>query len=305
MNFVIRTVLILTLTSLVASGLVAQETTATVETQQTETQQATTATGTAAETATAAAEPSPETRGNTRQNFLLLLERHPSSVSRILSLDPTMVSNEPFLARYPDLADFIAKHPEIRRNPHYYTPWESPARPRAPFEEAVETMSIVAVFALIAFALGWLVRTIIEQKRWNQLSRRQSEVHNKILDRFGSTSEVLEYIKTPAGTKFLESAPIPLHAEKATQNAPLTRIMWSIQLGVILAVAALGLLLVSFRFDNETAAGLFAMGAIAFSIGAGFIASAVVSIAMSRRLGVWKDQDAAAAGGLDDSGLVR
>ncbi len=307
MNFVIRTVLIVTLTSLIAGGLVAQETTATVETQQTETQQTTTATGTAAETdtaeATATAEPPAPTRAATRENFLLLLNRHPSSVSRILSLDPTLVSNEPFLARYPDLADFIAKHPEIRRNPHYYAPWDSPVRPRAPFEEAVETMSIVAVFALIAFALGWLVRTIIEQKRWNQLSRRQSEVHNKILDRFGSTSEVLEYIKTPAGTKFLESAPIPLHAEKATHNAPLTRVMWSVQVGVILAVAALGLLLVSFRFETETAQGLFAMGAIAFSIGAGFIASAVVSIVMSKRLGVWKDQADAATP--DDSGLVR
>lgn len=305
MNFVIRTVLIVTLAFLIASGLAAQEATATVETQQTETQQTTTATDTAAQTDTVAAEPPPETRAATRQNFLLLLERHPSSVSRILALDPTIVSNEPFLARYPDLADFIEKHPEIRRNPHYYAPWDPPVRPRAPFEEAVETMSIVAVFALIAFALAWLVRTIIEQKRWNQLSRRQSEVHNKLLDRFGSTSEVLEYIKTPAGTKFLESAPIPLHAEKSTQNAPLTRIMWSVQVGVVLAVAALGLLLVSFRFDNETAAGLFAMGAIAFSIGAGFIASAVVSIVMSRRLGVWKGPADAAAGGLDDSGLVR
>jgi hypothetical protein len=136
------------------------------------------------------------------------------------------------------------------------------------------------------------VRTIIEQKRWNRLSKTQAEVHNKILDRFGTTSELLEYVKTPAGTKFLESAPIPLHEEKVPQNAPLARVLWSIQIGVVLAVGALGMLLVSFRFEKESAQGLFAMGMIGFCVGAGFIASAIVSIVLSRRLGLWKEETA-------------
>jgi hypothetical protein len=144
---------------------------------------------------------------------------------------------------------------------------------------------------LIAFALAWVIRTINEQKRWNKLSRTQSEVHNKILDRFGTSAEVLDYIKTPAGTKFLESAPIQLHDERPMRqvsNPPFTRAMWSIQIGVVLAVAALGMLLVSGRFDKESAQGFFALGVIGFSIGAGFIASAIVSIFLSRRLGLWQ-----------------
>lgn len=306
MSVLTRTILILML----AGGAAAQEeaTTTSAEEQQT----TTASTETAAETATAApaaekVEPelAAQARQSLRNDFINVVDRHPWEVARILSIDPTMVRNEPFLARYPDLAEFIAQHPEIRRNPHYYVQTFDVGRPRQPFEEAVETMSIVAVFALIAFALAWLVRTIIEQKRWNQLSRRQSEVHNKILDRFGSTNELLDYIKTPAGTKFLESAPIPLHVEKTTQNAPLTRIMWSIQLGVVVAIAALGMLLLSLRFDEngKGGEGFFALGVIGLSIGAGFIASAVVSLKLSRRLGTWKDSDAPPA--LDDSGLVR
>lgn len=227
-----------------------------------------------------------------RLAFSRVLEQHPREVGRILTLDPTLLSNEPFLSRYPELADFLAAHPEIRRNPHYYLRnlhYPDP-RSRAPYEDVLETVSIVSIFALITFALVWFIRTIIEQKRWSWLSRTQAEVHNKILDRFGSSEELLAYIKSPAGTKFLESAPIPLHVENVP-HTPLTRVMWSIQIGLIVAAAGLGMLLVSTRFEPGAAAGFFAMGAIAFCIGAGFIASAVVSIFLSRRLGLWQGSE--------------
>ena len=150
-----------------------------------------------------------------REHFLQLVDRHPNEMGRIIALDPTLLLNEPFLARYPDVADFIARNPEIRRNPHYFVREVYTPSPRGPAEDIIEALSIAFVFGLIAFVLAWLIRTIVEQKRWNKLSRTQSEVHNKILDRFGSSEELLAYIKTPAGSKFLESAPIPLHSEPA------------------------------------------------------------------------------------------
>jgi hypothetical protein len=45
------------------------------------------------------------------------------------------------------------------------------------------------------------------------------------------------------------------------------------------------MLLVSGRFDAQTARGFFAMGTIAACVGGGFILSAIVSIALTRRLG--------------------
>jgi hypothetical protein len=74
----------------------------------------------------------------------------------------------------------------------------------------------------------------------------------------------------------------------------MARVLWSIQIGVVVAVASLGMLLVSFRLDGETAQGLFVLGAIGFCVGAGFIASAAVSLALSRRLGLWEPPPAAA-----------
>jgi hypothetical protein len=259
----------------------------------------TAATGTAA-TATAAtdsstiaapdADETSEARQTVRQEFSQLLARHPDAMTRVIVLDPTLLSNEPFLAKYPELAQFVAQHPEIRRNPHFYLRDHEeervPFRPRSAAAEVAEMISMVFVTAVIASAIIWLVRTIIDQKRWSQLSRRQSEVHTKILDRLSSSEELLGYIKSPAGTKYLESAPIALHVAPPAPATRASRVMLSIQIGIVVAAAGLGLLLVSARSTGDAEQGFFAMGAVAFCIGGGFILSALVSSVMARRLGL-------------------
>jgi hypothetical protein len=223
-----------------------------------------------------------------RTEFTRVLERTAPDLSTILLVDPSLMSNEAFMSGYPHVNAFIQAHPEVRRNPRFYLGDFSIHRKITAFDQFFEALSVLAVIALIAYSLAWLVRTVIEQKRWNYLSRTQSEVHTKILDRFNSSAEVLEYIKTAAGSKFLESAPIPLHAERErTYSAPVARVMLSIQIGVIALAVAAGLLIVSLRYDKETSQGLFAMGAIGLSMGIGFIASALVSIVLSKRLGLW------------------
>lgn len=260
-------------------------------------------------TATSAPAPAAETandREKTSADFNAIVNRHPDKLERVLATEPMLLLNDTFLAGYPDLAAFVAQHPEIRRNPHYYTRHfqEAVVHRNDPAEEAVEAMVIMATLALIAFALAWLVRTIIEQKRWNRLSRQQTEVHNKILDRFSSSEELLAYIKTPAGTKFLESAPIPLHAERAPSTSPYSRVLWSIQVGVVIAAGGVGMLMVGARESGNASTGLFALGAIAFCVGGGFIASAVISLFLTRRLASW-DERGPAESRLSDSGLVR
>jgi hypothetical protein len=304
MSAATRIILILLLCLAISEVLGAQETTATTETTGTT---ETTATATATETtATNADDDSVQSATDTgevdasererleqisyetRNRFTAMLDRQPSDeLPTVLVMEPSLLTNQQFLQRYPELATFLKETPAVVERPDFFlAPYQHRRRRSSPLEEVMEALSILAIFVLIAFALAWFVRTIIEQKRWNRLSKTQSEVHNKILDRFGSSDELLQYIKTPAGTKFLESAPIPLHAERTAPNAPLGRVMWSIQIGVIIAAAALGLLIVSLRFDRDTAEDFFALGMISFCIGTGFIASALISIVLSRRLGV-------------------
>ena len=291
-------ILVLILTVALAATTLAQETTTTAAD--------TTTTTAAAETDKAPSPAESEVEGarryELRNAFTRVLNDHPRDVSMILTLDPSLMSNAAFVAKYPELQSFLEKHPEVRRNPQFYVgEFGTPGR-QTPMEGVVEMLAVLGGFALGVFAITWLIRTIIEQRRWNRLSRTQAEVHNKILDRFGSSEEVLSYIQTAAGTKFLESAPIPVQSARAAQPAPFGRVMNSVQLGVVIAIGALGVLLVSLRFEGDGGHGLFAMGAIAFSIGIGFIVSAVVSVAMSRRLGLWQGSE---SDELKEPGIVR
>jgi hypothetical protein len=218
--------------------------------------------------------------------FTNLLRKSPPELVTILNADRTLLSDDAFMSRYPEVASFVEKHPEIRRNPRFYLLEFEPRPHQTPFDQLVEMVSIGFVFLLIVTASAWLIRTVIEQRRWSRMSKLQAEVHAKILDRFSSSSEVLEYIKSPAGTKFLEAAPIPLQAESRTRMTPMTRVAWTIQLGVVIAAAGLGMLLVSLRLSGEGSDGMYSLGMIAFCLGAGFIASAAVSVFVSRRLGI-------------------
>lgn len=227
-----------------------------------------------------------------REQFSRVLERHPDELWMILKLDPALLTNDAFMSGYPEVRELVAEHPEILRNPRFYlAQFSSPAQNRSVLGDIFEMLAVLGGIGLTVAALTWLIRTLIEQRRWKQLSRTQSDVHNKILDRFNTTEQLLEYIRTPAGGKFLESAPIPLHVERPAsgRTSLATRIVWSVQLGVVIAIAGLGMLVLSAVFEKDSSQGLLALGAIALCVGVGFLASAFVSLYLSRRLGLWED----------------
>src|SRR5688572_15120359 len=48
----------------------------------------------------------------TRQDFYKVLEQYPPALGRVLRLDPTLMTNQPYLASYPNLAAFFARYPD-------------------------------------------------------------------------------------------------------------------------------------------------------------------------------------------------
>ncbi|MBI4476831.1 MAG: hypothetical protein HY654_06630 [Acidobacteria bacterium] len=105
-----------------------------------------------------------------------------------------------------------------------------------------------------------------------------------------SNEDLLAYIQTSAGRKFLESAPIPLDAGPRAVAAPLGRILWSVQVGTVLAVGGIGLQFVSGRVLEELSQPLFVIGVLAMSLGVGFMLAAVAAFVLSRRLGLFDTQ---------------
>jgi hypothetical protein len=143
------------------------------------------------------------------------------------------------------------------------------------------------VFLVVTSVLVWLIRLVVTHRRWNRLSKAQFEVHSKLLDRFTSNDELLAYIQTPAGRRFLESAPIPLQDESPSLAAPLSRILWSVQAGVVLAIAGAGVLGVSTQFIDEPGQFFMVLGIVTVALGVGFVLSAYAAYVLSRRLGLF------------------
>jgi hypothetical protein len=216
----------------------------------------------------------------------------------VLKLDPSLLSDQRYLAPYPALASFLAQHPEVAHNPGYFLDRidgnarfgavsnDPQAERRREMSNMIGNFGSFLVFLVITGVLVWLIQLVLTNRRWNRLSKVQFEVHNKLLDRFTSNDDLLAYIQTPAGRKFLESAPIPVQDGSPSMAAPFSRILWSVQAGIVLAIAGLGVLFVSTRFIEEAAQFFMVIGTVTLALGVGFIVSAVGAYTLSRRLGL-------------------
>ena len=242
----------------------------------------------------------------TRQQLDTLLRQYPPSVAQVLRIDPSMLSSDAYLATYPALAAFLAQHPEVAHNPAFFVGTENQRswNENTPqmeairmWEDLMQGLSIVTVVITITAALVWVIRILLDYRRWLRLSRTQAEVHTKLLDRFATNEDLLGYIQTPAGRRFLESAPIALDSDPVRAvSAPINRILWSVQVGIVLAAGAVGMLFISNRQMPEIGQPLFALGSIGLAVGAGFVASAFISYLLSRRLGLVTNAPASVQG---------
>jgi hypothetical protein len=234
--------------------------------------------------------------GETREELRQLLLRYPPELARVLKLDPTLMANESYMAAYPQLGAFLVQHPEVLRSADYFlngvrTPVEQSPDAAAIqlWQTVMDYGSMLLVFGVVTIVLVWLVKTILEQRRWARLSRVQTDVHSKLLDRFSSNEDLLAYMQTSPGRRFLEAAPIPIDAAPSRgMGAPVSRILWSIHAGVILSALGVGLQLVRGHVAPVIAAPLLIMSVVALSIGVGFVVSAIVSYVLSRRLGLFE-----------------
>jgi hypothetical protein len=234
----------------------------------------------------------------TRDQLMEVLRQYPPSLAEVLRLDPSLVTSEQYMATYPGLAAFVARHPEVARNPAYFfgtehvRSWEDYG-PRASainiWRDVINGAQIFAIFSVVTGTLIWLVKMLVDHRRWLRQSKVQTDVHTKLLDRFTTNDDLLAYIQSPAGKKFLESAPIALEADAQPRivGAPFGRIFWSVQAGTVLLLSGLGLQFIGHRQQwEEIGQPLSSMGILVVAIGLGFIISAAASYFLSRRLGL-------------------
>ena len=227
-----------------------------------------------------------------RDQFLRVLRQYPPSLATVWKADPTLVTDQ-YLAPFPGMVAFLQQHPEIRRNPGWYL---EPFRnsydgyyydPRqASWNNLMEMAGVFVIMLTITGALGWLVRTAVDYRRWGRLAKVQAEAHTKLLDRFTGNEELLTYVQSAAGRKFLQSSPISLDGSSRPMGSSISRILWSMQAGVVFLAAGLGMNYISRHIDPDKADPVFTLSVIVLSLGLGFLASSALSYVMSRRLGL-------------------
>ena len=160
----------------------------------------------------------------------------------------------------------------------------SPAESRGLMGVGVILLAAMSVFV-------WLVKTLVDHRRWLRASKVQVEMHGKLLDRLTTNEDLLQYAQSPAGSRFLESAPIALDAESRA-SAPLSRIIWSMQAGLVLMSLGLGLYVVQIGAIEEIRQALWVVSAIAGSLGVGLLVSALAAYVLSTRLGLLPERKA-------------
>ncbi|MCP4899548.1 MAG: hypothetical protein GY906_21490 [bacterium] len=142
----------------------------------------------------------------------------------------------------------------------------------------MEEIAPMIIMPVMFAAIAYMIRIGQEHKRLKQLAEYQYNLHRELLDKFGSSQEMLEYLESDAGKKILELAP----AEKIRPHA---RILSSIQAGIVVGLAG-GAFYFMRNLIEEAYESFTFMGVLGIALGLGFVISAVVAFALSKSWGL-------------------
>jgi len=243
----------------------------------------------------------------TVQDQLLQVLRVSPTLAEVVARDPSLLSNAEYVNRNnPELGRFLQAHPEIAQNPDFYLfnnlhgehepPSETLERKLWPQMSEHESAGIdhelisdgipFLVFLCILGALLWLMHVLLENRRWNRIFKLQTDVHGRLIERFGTSQEVLTYMGTDAGKRFLEATPIAVGFERQQPvPSPVARVLTPLQIGVVMTLLGAGL--ISLRHSiADGGAALLVLGMVVLMPGLGFIISAAITWVLARHLGL-------------------
>lgn len=238
-----------------------------------------------------------------REELRNILQVYPRAVGEILRRDPMLMSRADYMASYPQLTQFLAAHPEIQRNVEFYFEgygaWQS--NPMDPEYEALGVLlgglAGFMVFSAVIGMLTWTVRAVISHRRWLKASAVQAEVHTKLMDRMTGNEELLAYMQSPAGRRFLEAVPPPrAEAEAPGFGAPVGSILWSMMAGIVFATVGAGFRVAAGTIGDEVQRAFTVVGIILLSLGIGFLFASLMAFAVSARLGLFPSRPAPQSG---------
>ncbi len=131
-----------------------------------------------------------------------------------------------------------------------------------------------ALFAMFC----WIFWVIFTSVRRYKTAKLQAGVHTSLIEKFGSSQDLLVYVQSDAGKRLVDSLGVD-------HSSPFSRIFLALQTGVILIPLGLGLLFLRGRVAG-TEEGFLVFGTLLLTLGIGFLAAAGVSYTLSKSLGL-------------------
>ncbi len=131
------------------------------------------------------------------------------------------------------------------------------------------------------YTLISLVKMTFSHWRHQKLADLQSATMTKIVDKLGTSPELLAWLQTGDLKKFLDVERVPAEVPQA---APQSRILNAMQAGAVLTAGGLGLLVVPRTESNWEALGF--LGPVVLAVGIGFLAASAASYLLSAKLGM-------------------
>jgi hypothetical protein len=202
----------------------------------------------------------------TRERLRTIFRQYPPSLADVLRLDPSRVEWNP-----------------------------SPSSTGRDGIRAAETVmeGMMVLTGLVSFMtlIGWGIKKLVDHRRWLRMSKIQTDAHSKVFDRLSSNEDLLAYIQSPAGQKFLESAPLRMEGPHSIA-APIGRILFTAQLGTVITFVGFALAFTNAHLAssvpdyNQAEPFFLTASVLAIAIGVGFLASSGVAYLLSRRLGL-------------------
>jgi type II secretory pathway component PulF len=141
-------------------------------------------------------------------------------------------------------------------------------------------VAIMLVFLASLATAGWMFYLVAETRKRQLRVKAQTELHGRLLDKFGSAREVVEFLQTPGGVQFVDSF-------SSDREEPASGILRSTHRGIVLVIVAAGCLFLNWYYRNSMGDNpLLVIGVILLCLGIGFLISAAVSQRLSRTLGL-------------------
>jgi hypothetical protein len=132
------------------------------------------------------------------------------------------------------------------------------------------------------FMVGFVVYVIVEGFRRRSQAKMVAEFHTRLLDRIGSAKEFGDFFASDAGKRFMDS----LSASES--GSPQARILRSVQTGLVMLALGVGLFILTDQrtFSLEAMDGLVVTATVTAAVGAGLIASTLITYLLSWQMGL-------------------